>query len=154
MNICNSNSCPLDTKHTWTVEVKSVLLVGILKEKWIIIVWSARKKTQFNATTDSECNTGIYGDSLWILGLLRSNAFYIYTLISGIIAYKITNPGKHVNCCVKKSATINHKILTNYIHTLFLWYLQQDCMQLVRTTLHKHVTLSRSHVVYRLCNHF
>lgn len=154
MNICNSNSCPLDTKHTWTVEVKSVLLVGILKEKWIIIVWSARKKTQFNATTDSECNTGIYGDSLWILGLLRSNAFYIYTLISGIIAYKITNPGKHVNCCVKKSATINQKILTNYIHTLFLWYLQQDCMQLVCTTLHKHVTLSRSHVVYRLCNHF
>ena len=153
MNICNSNSCPLDTKHTWTVEVKSVLLVGILKEKWII-VWSARKKTQLNATTDSECNTGIYGDSLWILGLLGSNAFYIHTLISGIIAYKITNPGKHVNCCVKKSATINHKILTNYIHTLFLWYLQQDCMQLVCTTLHKHVTLSRSRVVYRLCNNF
>lgn len=112
------------------------------------------KDFQFNATTDSECNSGIYGDSLWILGLLRSNAFYIHTLISGIIAYKITNPGKHVNCCVKKSATINHKILTNYIHALFLWYLQQDCMQLVRTTLHKHVTLSRSHVVYRLCNHF
>ena len=154
MNICNSNSCPLDTKHTWTVEVKSVLLVGILKEKWIIIVWSARKKTFSLMLLLTVSVTVEFMETVFfILGLLRSNAFYIHTLISGIIAYKITNPGKHVNCCVKKSATINHKIL-NYIHTLFLRYLQQDCMQLVCTTLHKHVTLSRSHVVYRLCNHF